>query len=404
MVYKMENENLRIFLPASKEVVDFLPDGQSEVSICLNRLHNTYVHDIHPIPYGVRQARLFEQISKLEGLNLPQMKNVAVDVVHFGTDRVNEHFGNSKIPPSINRLSQKRTLVKAPTFLHFKDVKVLFGVSGVCISKDGTVDPISTAITDRDLIAKPPCNQISKGLITLDRFGANNICHFLFDCLGRERAFRFCEKSTEKASLMLPVDLPQYQSAWVNQITNKQYYKPGDSFYFRDLFVSSEITTDFDEGYSHPANFGDPRILTALKSIAPLNKTPSKAAKIYLSRRDSNRRVLENEKKLEIFLAELGFECVAMSELNAESQLALMSTAEIVIAQHGAALTNLITCSPKTKVIELFNFTRGTDAYEVISSGLSLDYHVYGMTSISGSHNSMIDLDDFSKFLKKIIS
>ena len=56
-------------------------------------------------------------------------------------------------------------------------------------------------------------------------------------------------------------------------------------------------------------------------------------------------------------------------------QVAIFVNAEIVVSPHGSGLTNLVFCSPKTKVVELFspNYLR-TD-YWMISQQLKLQHY-----------------------------
>lgn len=394
----MKNENLRIFDLQPGQVVDIPPDGGSEVAVCLKRLYASYVSDNHFIPYSVKQARLFEHLIA-EGLDLPRMKNLGLRVVSSERDRVNELLGSSTLPGTINRLSQKRAIIRAPSFIHFKNVKVAFGNTGVCIYRDGEIDPVSTAIVKSETFQRESNRSIRRGLITIDRFGSDNICHFVFDCLGRERAFRLYDDNDEQAFVMLPKMMPPYQASFVQNLTNVAHFESGDIVHFNDLYVSTDITTEFDDGFSHPSNNGNHRILKALRDLAPISKKKELPKKIYLSRRDSDRRVLENEKELELFLEARGFYCVALSDLTCGEQLGLLEGADIVVAQHGAALTNILACRKDTKIVELFNVKHGTDAYEILSKNLGLDYNMYQMGGGSKSQNSIIDLDDFAAFL-----
>jgi capsular polysaccharide biosynthesis protein len=61
--------------------------------------------------------------------------------------------------------------------------------------------------------------------------------------------------------------------------------------------------------------------------------------------------------------------------MSVQDQAILFSTAEIVIAPHGAGLTNLAFCRAKTKIIEIFSPLYGTPAYWILASKANLDYY-----------------------------
>ena len=82
---------------------------------------------------------------------------------------------------------------------------------------------------------------------------------------------------------------------------------------------------------------------------------PSK--KVFIERRSSNngstmRKVLPSSLWHQ-FLESKGFEIVCLDDMNVADQICLFSQCEVVMALHGAALTNVIYMKPCTKVIEL---------------------------------------------------
>jgi tetratricopeptide (TPR) repeat protein len=75
--------------------------------------------------------------------------------------------------------------------------------------------------------------------------------------------------------------------------------------------------------------------------------------KIYISRRRTSKRPLLNEEEVEIFLLSLGFYICYMEDHSFEEQIAMMRGCEIVVAPHGAGLTNILFSNPSMTVIEL---------------------------------------------------
>lgn len=101
---------------------------------------------------------------------------------------------------------------------------------------------------------------------------------------------------------------------------------------------------------------------------------PKASKRIYISRGSSNRKVVNEEKLMQV-LAQLGFELVTFESMSVFEQAALMAEVEVVIAPHGAGLANLVFCSPGTKVIELFSPSYVNVCYWILSNQCNLEYY-----------------------------
>ena len=99
--------------------------------------------------------------------------------------------------------------------------------------------------------------------------------------------------------------------------------------------------------------------------------------KIYISRADAIHRHVVNEKEIITFLSDFGFRAVLPGSLSLAEQISIFSSAQVVIAPHGAGLTNLLFCSPETKVIEFFSPNYVRHYYWWIANHLGLDYYYF---------------------------
>jgi capsular polysaccharide biosynthesis protein len=93
--------------------------------------------------------------------------------------------------------------------------------------------------------------------------------------------------------------------------------------------------------------------------LGNLAHDPSTPPRIYISRRDSNMRLLVNEAAVERALAARGFEIVRPETLSVGRQIQLFRGARVILGATGAGLANALFAGPKASVIEIFpgNFT-----------------------------------------------
>ncbi|CCG07765.1 glycosyltransferase family 61 protein [Pararhodospirillum photometricum] len=75
--------------------------------------------------------------------------------------------------------------------------------------------------------------------------------------------------------------------------------------------------------------------------------------KLYLARGPSAKRPLVNEPEIIARLAAAGFDIIPLEGVSVHEQARLMAEARVIVAPHGAGLTNLVFCGPGTTVCEL---------------------------------------------------
>jgi tetratricopeptide (TPR) repeat protein len=97
--------------------------------------------------------------------------------------------------------------------------------------------------------------------------------------------------------------------------------------------------------------------------------------RIYISRAEASRRRILNESEIFDYLTSLGFMKVCLESMSIEEQAICLAGAKVIIAPHGAGLTNLIFCQAGTKVIELFSDQYVINLYWKISTLCNLQYY-----------------------------
>lgn len=102
--------------------------------------------------------------------------------------------------------------------------------------------------------------------------------------------------------------------------------------------------------------------------------------RLYISRdRAHYRRVVEDERLSSWLVRTHGFKIVLLETLSFAQQVALLARAKVVVAPHGAGLTNLIFCQPGTIVVELFSPRYVPSYFWEIADLMNLQhYHLVG--------------------------
>lgn len=94
-----------------------------------------------------------------------------------------------------------------------------------------------------------------------------------------------------------------------------------------------------------------PELLRPVREALAPARTPRR--RIYISRQQSNGRRLINEEEVWRLLERAGFERVFMESLGFDEQVALMAETKVLLAPHGAGLSNLIFCPAGADIIEI---------------------------------------------------
>jgi capsular polysaccharide biosynthesis protein len=97
--------------------------------------------------------------------------------------------------------------------------------------------------------------------------------------------------------------------------------------------------------------------------------------KIYICRAKAKNRQLVNELEVDELLHNQGFKTVFLEEMTVLEQVAVFANAEAIVAPHGSGLTNIVFCSPHTKIIELFSPHYIRTDYWMLGQHLQLEHY-----------------------------
>lgn len=126
----------------------------------------------------------------------------------------------------------------------------------------------------------------------------------------------------------------------------------------------------------------------------PKDKEFTQERRIFISRRGAAYRKISNEEEVTALLEKNGFEVVLTEALTVAEQAALFASAKIIIAQHGASLTNLVFCQPGTEVVEFYSSNWLNDCYWRLSRNMQLRHHclLSPLTTPEAKKNKKFDI------------
>jgi len=270
------------------------------------------------------------------------------------------------------------------------------------------------SVSIRALIAKNLVNyntpQIDIAFSLLNAW-SQNYWHWIVDCLTRLEGIEFYQQQTGiKPQLIIDAN----PTSWQLDSLRLLGYQPQDYIRWnksrmrvKKLIVSS-FRRHYDEVYSIESPLASCWIRERMLSNIPkceANKLFS--SKIFISRRKAGGRRILNEHDVMVTLAKFGFVSYVLEEMNFTDEVKLFSQAKIVIAPHGAGLTNII-FSQNLTLIELFGSSI-SPCFANLARGLGFNY---GYLMCQSPHTALryhdrdliVNITELKKLLVKMLN
>ncbi|MEG4805513.1 tetratricopeptide repeat protein [Microcoleus sp. ARI1-B5] len=129
--------------------------------------------------------------------------------------------------------------------------------------------------------------------------------------------------------------------------------------------------------------------------------------RIYITRQQASyRRIVNDEEVIKYLVEKFGFRSVKLETMSVAEQARCLAAAKVVVAPHGGGLTNLVFCSPGTKVIEIFSPLYVPHCYWMISNLCGLEhYYLLGdlvddpTQKYPGHKDMRVDLNSLEKLI-----
>ncbi|MBD2431764.1 MULTISPECIES: glycosyltransferase family 61 protein [Fischerella] len=219
----------------------------------------------------------------------------------------------------------------------------------------------------------PPVQKISGSVAVLSSAGGTGYYHWLFDILPRLALLQKAEIAFEEIDKFL-----------VNRYISR--------FQIETLNTLGIPRSKIIENHWNPHIEAEQLVVPALVGetshmpkwacdflrenfLGDKTKQNKQTLRLYLNRTQVVHRKVENESEVIDFLSGMGFRNLSLETLSVAEQIELMAAAEVVIAPHGAGLTNIVFCQPGTKVIELLSPKAVNFMYWSLSNQVGLDYY-----------------------------
>jgi hypothetical protein len=210
-----------------------------------------------------------------------------------------------------------------------------------------------------------------KCALVAGNIAADNYYHWTLQVVAAAMAFQNC--ADPNGVLLLPKMTTRMRDLLILQNIALPYVEiEPDQLVAVDRGTYSNLTGGDFAFHPHP------RMLDLIRRALPsVRQSRIFSSKIYVSRQDSTKRRIENEKEVEDMLERYGFDILLCSELSVADQIAAFRDAHVIISPHGAALTNLLYCDTarkRPKVIELMSSNNLNLCFLRMAQVLGLDY------------------------------
>ena len=128
---------------------------------------------------------------------------------------------------------------------------------------------------------------------------------------------------------------------------------------------------------------------------------------VYITRGKARRRRVSNEDQVFELLGSRGFEKVTLEDLHLKDQVQLFQEARVVVASHGAGLTNIMFMQKGQTVIELKSDNNNYWCYFSLARVFGLKYFYNLSKGISHNHRDadiLVDIDQLKKIVTQVIN
>lgn len=319
---------------------------------------------------------IFSNAKTKFGLNILTKKDLLENpekyhVLPFGSEEsivVSKPYNKSSSDvPKLVQLKIGTFYLKNPFVFEVLNAE-LVGPTAVGFDQEGNIisetilpehyDTLNTSIPIRSLIIKnlpnPEILQMDTVCSLVNCWGRRNYFHWMVECLTRIEGLEYYQQETGRNPVLVIEPNPPI---WKIESLKLLGYEPDDCVHWNmsRIKVKRLVVPSFrrDQYQISPAacRWVRQRILSNLPDAE--SEKRSFSSKIYISRSKAAGRQVINEADVLQALLPFGFVAYTLENMSFSDQVRLFSQAEIVVAPHGAGISNII-FSQNLILIELF--------------------------------------------------
>ncbi|WP_299990621.1 glycosyltransferase family 61 protein [uncultured Pontibacter sp.] len=295
---------------------------------------------------------------------------------------------------------------KEQYLIRLQDVEVL-GNSGavvldgkVVVESVGEVSRLAKSDAFKEVSLLLPKKQSGRYTSVLHLpWADNNNYHWFFDCL--PRLYLVLESTKEPIKVIMRRDMAPYQFETLAFVLRN--YPHAQVVYIGkhekwqvDEFVLASFVANAQSGYL-PLEVADWLRHKVWQGYGVQQN--SRKRRIYISRAKAKTRRVLNEQELLPLLDKYGFEVVRAEEMTYQQQVQLFYEAEIVIAPHGAGLTNLL-FSEQCQVLEFHPSNQIKTHYFLLCKALDFRYSALVGTTGDTKENYTVLVQEVEEWLE----
>ena len=287
-----------------------------------------------------------------------------------------------------------------------------FDENGNIISETITSTPTKslTSLTTQTLVLKSlPTFRTSQLDVACSLVGRPGYFHWLMDSLTRIEG---CEYYYEQTGIKPILIINSNPSIWKIESLRLLGYEPGDYIQWNSsrIKVNKLVVPSFrrEQDLISPAACRWLRERTVNNLPVLTNEEVSFSPRIYISRSKVSARQVINEDKLLEALTPFGFVAYTLENMSYTDEVRLFSQAEIVVAPHGAGLTNIIFAKNDLIVIDLFG-SYGSPCFFFLANALGFNYGYlasgksFGMERIKSYDGIWVDVPRLRALVEEML-
>jgi capsular polysaccharide biosynthesis protein len=227
---------------------------------------------------------------------------------------------------------------------------------------------------------------------------AGNYYHFLYDAVARYGIFEECLPGERVDAIVVPHGTSYQRQLLDLAGIDGRLVQPerGRTVAADRLLVPSNPNWALQ---------APPAVVDWLRDRLPPKEPPSSPVRLYLTRGSApqTRRYVQEE-QLVPELERRGFVRLDPGRLSVQEQIDVFSAAEVVVAPHGAGLTNITFSPPDVKVLEMFPSTYVHRGLWAICQALGADYRYLVADGRGGPQPNAGIADDVSIPVPRVLA